>query len=64
MYLGDNLIGSGIESFREQFEKSGAVASILLKEVDNPSSFGIAEVDDQQRVLGLVEKPRSTTSVL
>ncbi len=64
MYLGDNLIGSGIESFREEFEKSAAVASILLKEVDNPSSFGIAEVDGQQRVLSLVEKPKQPKSNL
>jgi len=64
MYLGDNLIGSGIESFREEFENSAAVASILLKEVDNPSSFGIAEVDAQQRVLSLVEKPQQPKSNL
>lgn len=64
MYLGDNLIGSGIESFRDEFEKSAAVASILLKEVDNPSSFGIAEVDGQQRVLSLVEKPKQPQSNL
>ncbi len=64
MYLGDNLIGSGIEAFRDEFEKSGAVSSILLKEVDNPSSFGIAEVDDQQRVLSLVEKPKEPKSNL
>ncbi|MGZ8480340.1 MAG: glucose-1-phosphate thymidylyltransferase, partial [Candidatus Binatia bacterium] len=64
MYLGDNLIGSGIESFRDEFEKSAAVASILLKEVDNPSSFGIAEVDGQQRVLSLVEKPKQPKSNL
>jgi glucose-1-phosphate thymidylyltransferase len=64
MYLGDNLIGSGIESFRDEFEKSAAVASILLKEVDNPSSFGIAEVDGQQRVLNLVEKPLQPKSNL
>jgi hypothetical protein len=36
MYLGDNLIGSGIGEFRETFEKSSADASILLKKVGNP----------------------------
>ena len=64
MYLGDNLIGSGIERFREEFEQSAAVAAILLKEVDNPSSFGIAEVDAEQRVLSLVEKPLQPKSNL
>lgn len=64
MYLGDNLIGSGIKAFREEFENSGASASILLKEVENPSSFGIAEVDENQRVVRLVEKPQEPKSNL
>jgi glucose-1-phosphate thymidylyltransferase len=63
MYLGDNLIGSGIEVFRAQFEK-GADALILLKEVENPSSFGIAEVNEQQQVVRLVEKPKEPKSNL
>jgi glucose-1-phosphate thymidylyltransferase len=64
MYLGDNLIGSGIKRYREKFDASGADASILLKEVDNPSSFGIAEVDQDQRVVRLVEKPKQPKSNL
>lgn len=64
MYLGDNLIGSGIRNYRDRFERSGAPALILLKEVENPSSFGIAEVDGQQRVVRLVEKPKEPRSNL
>ena len=64
MYLGDNLIGSGIRAYREKFEQSAAQASILLKEVDNPSSFGIAEVDGEQRVIRLIEKPQDPKSNL
>ena len=64
MYLGDNLIGSGIKAYRDQFERSGAQASILLKEVQNPSNFGIAEVDGQNRVIRLVEKPKEPKSNL
>jgi glucose-1-phosphate thymidylyltransferase len=64
MYLGDNLIGSGISEYKERFEKSDADAHILLKEVDNPSSFGIAEVDSNGRLLGLVEKPKEPKSNL
>ncbi len=63
MYLGDNLIGSGIETFRREFEK-GVAALILLKEVDNPSSFGIAEVNEQQQVVRLIEKPKEPNSNL
>ncbi len=64
MYLGDNLIGSGIAKFRRDFEQSKADASILLKEVDTPSNFGIAEVDKQGRVMRLVEKPKAPVSNL
>jgi glucose-1-phosphate thymidylyltransferase len=64
MYLGDNLIGSGIKAYRDRFEGSRAQASILLKEVDNPSSFGIAEIDGAGRVVRLVEKPQEPKSNL
>jgi glucose-1-phosphate thymidylyltransferase len=64
MYLGDNLIGTGIERFREAFEQSGADATLLLKEVAAPSNFGIAEVDGQGRILRLVEKPKEPASNL
>jgi glucose-1-phosphate thymidylyltransferase len=64
MYLGDNLIGSGIGGFRETFEKSNADASILLKQVGNPSSFGIAEVNGEGQVCRLVEKPKDPRSNL
>lgn len=57
MYLGDNLIGSRISHYCEEFKSSDADAMILLKEVVNPSAFGIAEVDGQGRVTTLVEKP-------
>ena len=64
MYLGDNLIGSGIRTYREKFEKSTARALILLKEVENPSSFGIAEIDGAGCVVRLVEKPKEPKSNL
>src|SRR5262249_55129152 len=64
MYLADNLIGAGIGGFREIFERSNADASILLKKVGNPSSFGIAEVNGEGRVCRLVEKPKYPRSDL
>ncbi len=64
MYLGDNLIGSGINAYREKFENSAAQASILLKEVDHPSNFGIAEIDGAGCVVRLVEKPKDPKSNL
>lgn len=64
MYLGDNLIGCGIEKFVETFKKTKSDAVILLKSVDNPSSFGVAEVDGSGRILRLEEKPKDPKSNL
>ncbi|MBI5233992.1 MAG: glucose-1-phosphate thymidylyltransferase [Deltaproteobacteria bacterium] len=64
MYLGDNLIGCGIERFMETFEEKKADAVILLKPVDNPSSFGIAEINGEGRIINLEEKPENPKSNL
>lgn len=59
MYLGDNLIGSGIKHLLDVFQQDALNALILLKEVENPSQFGIAEVDEQGQLKRLVEKPEN-----
>jgi len=58
MYLGDNLISSNITSFLTVFQEGNLDALILLKEVENPSQFGIAELNDQGGMVRLVEKPK------
>ncbi len=57
MYLGDNLIGCGIRNFLEAFHRDKPAALILLKEVENPENFGVAEVSQDYKVTRLVEKP-------
>jgi glucose-1-phosphate thymidylyltransferase len=64
MYLGDNLIGSGIRRYCEDFVSAGVDATILLKRVATPAAFGIAEVDGNGRILKLVEKPQEPRSDL
>ncbi|MCL2824762.1 MAG: glucose-1-phosphate thymidylyltransferase [Polyangiaceae bacterium] len=65
MYLGDNLIGVMIKDTVNQFVQSPDLsASVLLKEVSNPSSFGVAEIDHEGNVISLVEKPKEPKSNL
>lgn len=64
MYLGDNLIQSELGSFITTFQTQNLDALILLRAVSNPSAFGVAKVDEQGRVLQLVEKPKIPPSNL
>lgn len=57
MYLGDNLIGCGLKKFLEVFHRDNPSALILLKEVENPKNFGVAEISEDHKVKRLVEKP-------
>ena len=59
MCLGDNVTGQGLTSFVETFQKEHLDALIILKEVDDPSSFGIAQLDDEGNIVRLVEKPKT-----
>ena len=78
MYLGDNLLRSGIAAFAERFEadrdaalsprlgeqSQPPAAQILLARVPDPQRFGVAVLDDHGNVVGLVEKPEVPPSDL
>ncbi len=74
MYLGDNMLEQNLVGFVNEFEtrrsapelgsENQLVAQILLTKVDDPSSFGVAEVDEQGAVIALVEKPEVPPSDL
>ncbi|MBN1245725.1 glucose-1-phosphate thymidylyltransferase [Candidatus Bathyarchaeota archaeon] len=59
MCLGDNVTGQGLNAFVQKFQKERLDALIILKEVDNPSSFGIAQLDNEGNIVRLVEKPKT-----
>ena len=54
--LGDNIFEDEITPFVRSFEAQADGAKILLKAVDNPHRFGVAELKDD-RVVGIEEKP-------
>ena len=58
VYLGDNLLQYGIKQYLEEFLSRDYDAFILLKEVDDPTRFGVAEFDEKGRLVRLVEKPK------
>ena len=61
MYLGDNLLSGGINSFVDEFDRGNYDSQILLARVKNPRDFGVAELDGD-RVVGLEEKPKKPKS--
>lgn len=64
MYLGDNLLSGGIAHLVEEYESGNYHAIVLLTPVENPSQFGVAVLDESDRVVRLVEKPREYISNL
>jgi glucose-1-phosphate thymidylyltransferase len=64
MYLGDNFIVGGISALVEEFCGTRPDAQIMLTQVPDPRSFGVAELDGSGQVVGLEEKPRQPKSDL
>ena len=64
MYLGDNLILDGITPLVREFERDRPNSQILLAHVPNPQEFGVAELDAENRVKQLTEKPKEPRSDL
>lgn len=64
VYLGDNLLQHGIKRYLEEFLGEGYDAMVLLKEVEDPTRFGVAQLDERGRLVRLVEKPKVPPSNL
>ena len=64
MYLGDNLIQDRLNLFLSAFKEHNLDSLVLLRQVKDPTAFGVAKVDGQGRVLQLIEKPKVPPSNL
>ena len=64
VYLGDNIFQNGVARYVERYRRDKPDAYILLKEVEDPTRYGVAELDDNGRLIRLVEKPKTPPSNL
>ncbi len=58
VFLGDNIVGTSLREAVEDFEKQPEGARILLKEVDDPTDYGVARFDDNGEIIEIIEKPK------
>ncbi|MDM7924535.1 MAG: sugar phosphate nucleotidyltransferase [bacterium] len=59
--LGDNIIEADISGAVRRFKEQKTGGRILLKEVEDPERFGVAEIRGD-RIAGIEEKPKSPKS--
>jgi len=65
VYLGDNILRKDLGSYVSRFSASPADSMILLCEVDDPSRFGIAELNERRDgIVRITEKPGEPRSNL
>jgi glucose-1-phosphate thymidylyltransferase len=57
MFLGDNVIQGGISKLITDFANNDWNCQIVLKEVENPSSYGVAKLREDNSIEYLIEKP-------
>lgn len=62
LFLGDNFIRGGIVEQVNAFRAQAMDAQIILYEMDDPSSMGVAVLNDDGRVQKVVEKPKQFIS--
>ena len=64
MFLGDNVIEGGISSLIRDFANNDWNSQIVLKEVENPSAYGVAKLRADDSIEQLIEKPKNPPSNL
>lgn len=62
--LGDNIIENNIKQSVAAFKKQTSGARLLLKRVDDPQRFGVAELGEDKKIVQIIEKPPNPRSDL
>jgi glucose-1-phosphate thymidylyltransferase len=63
MILGDNFFyGQSLSSLLKKCAKLKKGAKIILHNVQNPGSFGVAKINEKKKILKIVEKPKKFIS--
>jgi glucose-1-phosphate thymidylyltransferase len=64
MYLGDILIQQGLKPLIDTYQNESSDCVICTAQVDNPSEYGIVEMNQKGNIDRLVEKPKMSKSNL
>jgi glucose-1-phosphate thymidylyltransferase len=64
MYLGDNLLKQGVRPLINAYFNHSSDCVICVTPVDDPSRYGIVELDSKGNISKLLEKPRQPKSNL
>lgn len=59
--LGDNIFGENLRPYASHFYEQSKGARLLLKKVEDPGRFGVAELNEN-KVISIEEKPKSPKS--
>ena len=63
LMLGDNIIEGNLQAARRNFEAQAGGARVMLTRVENPSSYGVVEIENG-RIQSITEKPAHPVSNL
>ena len=55
---GDNIFQLDLKDMLAFHEKKGGIATVAMREWENPTAKGIAEMDDEKKILRFKEKPK------
>lgn len=59
--LGDNIFEDNIHQYVKNFEKQERGAKLLIKQVNDPTRYGVAELN-KHKIIGIEEKPKNPRS--